>query len=54
MLMKLFTIKEQLRGIYGKYDRYIVPCGRFLIALFTFIVINSSLGFMTKLKNTFF
>ncbi len=53
MLMKLFTIKEKLKEIYGKYDRFIIPAGRFIFALITFLVINSSLGFMAKLKSPF-
>lgn len=47
----LLEIKEYLKGVYTKYDLYIVPFLKFVLALVTVMMINASLGYMQTLKN---
>ena len=47
-MTKLLEIRELIRNFYGKYDSFITPVLKFLLALVTFLVINSKLGFMEK------
>lgn len=44
-------IRESLREFYGKYDAYIVPAGKFLLALLSFCLINGRLGQLSLLNN---
>ncbi len=50
-MTNLLVIKEQLIRIYVRFEVYITPVLKFLTMLFTIIIINSSVGFMNKLKN---
>ncbi len=47
----LLEIKEYLRNIYAKYDLYIIPVLKFLLAFVALTVINGNLGYMDKLGN---
>lgn len=47
-MTQLLVIREQLKKICGKYEVYLVPFGKFIAALITFLVINGSLGYMEK------
>ena len=47
----LLEFKEQIKSFYTKYERYITPGLKFLVALITFFMISQNIGFMTKLKN---
>ncbi len=47
----LLTVKEQLTRFYTRFEAFIVPTLKFLAMLFALIFINSSVGFMSKLKN---
>ena len=47
----LLIVKQQLTRFYTRFEAYIVPTLRFLAMLFALIFINSSVGFMSKLKN---
>jgi len=47
----LLYIKQQLTRFYTKFESYIVPVLKFLATLIALIMINSNIGFMTKLKN---
>ena len=47
-MTKLLEIRELIRHFYGKYESFITPFLKFLLALVTFLVINSKLGFMEK------
>ncbi len=42
-------VREVIKRIYGKYDAYINPVLKFLLAFIVFSVINSKLGYMEKL-----
>ncbi len=50
-MTNLLVIKEQLIKIYARFEVYITPVLKFLMMLLTLIIINSSVGFMNKLKN---
>lgn len=50
-MTRLLEIKEWLKGFFEKYDVYAVPILKFLLALITFITINTTLGFMSTLKS---
>ncbi|MCR5831167.1 MAG: hypothetical protein K6G67_03370 [Lachnospiraceae bacterium] len=47
----LLIAKEQLARFYTRFEAYIVPTLKFLAMLFALLFINSSVGFMSKLKN---
>lgn len=46
----LLVFREQLKNFYSKYELYITPVMKFLLALITLIIINSSIGYMSELK----
>ena len=48
-MTQLLIIREKIKNIYGKYDAYIVPSFKFILALLTFLTINISIGYMSKL-----
>lgn len=50
-MVALLELKEKFKRIYGQYNRYIIPGTKFLITLFSMIMINVSIGFMPKLNN---
>ncbi len=50
-MMGLLVFKEKLKHFYGKYDMYITPLVKFLVGAAAFYLINSNIGFMTKLRN---
>lgn len=50
-MMELLVFKEKLRQFYGKYSLYIIPLIKFAVGYVTFYLINSNVGFMTRLKN---
>ena len=47
----LLLWKEHLKGFYQKYNQLLHPLIRFLFILCTVLSINSSIGYMVKLKN---
>lgn len=47
----LLVFREQLKKFYSKYELYITPVAKFLLALVTLLVINGSIGYMSELKN---
>lgn len=46
----LLVYREQLKKFYSKYELYITPVMKFLLALLTLVMINSSIGYMGELK----
>ena len=46
----LLEVKEKLKGFYGKYDIYINPCLKFILAMCVFLIINGNIGYMGKLS----
>ena len=51
VMTNLLVMKECLKSIYGKYEVYITPLGKFFLSLITFIMINGKLGYMTKIDS---
>ena len=47
----LLEVKERFKVLYNKYDMYIVPIARFITALVAMLLINSSVGYMSKVNN---
>lgn len=50
-MSSLLEIKEVVKRIYSKYDTYIAPVFKFLIAFIAFMCIKNQLGFMTRINN---
>ena len=51
-MVALLEIKEKMVRIYGKYEAYITPFLRFLLALVTFLLINANMGYMKLISKT--
>lgn len=49
-MTNLLVLKEYLKAIYGKYEIYITPAAKFLLALITLMMINGKLGYMNRLN----
>lgn len=49
-MMSLLVLRARLRSIYQKYELYIEPIVKFLMAFIVFQLINSSLGYDNRLK----
>jgi hypothetical protein len=47
----LLELKEKIKKIYGKYDMYIVPAAKFLLALVAMLVLDGSIGYVSKLRS---
>ena len=42
----LLEFKEKFRRFYNKYDTYLVPALKFIVALVSFIMLNASIGYV--------
>jgi hypothetical protein len=47
----LLEMKQHLKIFYSRYDIYLIPGLKFLLALFSFLMINGQIGFMTKITS---
>ena len=47
----LLEFKEKFKKFYNKYDTYLVPALKFVVALISFLMLNASIGYMEKLNN---
>ena len=52
-MTNLLVLREQLRKFYSKYELYITPFSKFLLALVSVLIINDAIGYMSMLKNIF-
>lgn len=52
IMTTLLVFREQLKNFYSKYELYLTPFFKFLLALVTLVMINSSIGYMSELKKT--
>lgn len=50
-MTKLLEIKERIRGFCSKYEVYLVPVIKSILAFITFFMIRSRLGYMTRLNS---
>lgn len=48
-MTQLLEIREWIKRFCGKYEVYLVPIGKFLLAAITFALINGKMGYMTKI-----
>lgn len=48
----LLELKEKLIRFYGKNEIYVKPVIKFILALFTFLMINDSIGYMKFISRT--
>ncbi len=46
----LLEIKEKIKNIYGKFDVYLNPLFKFILALGVFSIINGNIGYMERLN----
>ena len=49
-MTNLLVMREHLKRFYSKYEAYITPVGKFLLAAAAILLINSEIGYMGKLK----
>lgn len=49
-MMTLLVLRARLRGIYQKYELYIEPFIKFIVAFIVFQLINTSIGYDGRLK----
>ena len=47
----LLEIKEQIRGFCSRYEIYLRPVVKSILALVTFLMIRSRLGYMTRINS---
>ncbi|MBQ7841017.1 MAG: hypothetical protein IJ390_11135 [Lachnospiraceae bacterium] len=50
-MTNLLLMKAYLKSFYAKYEEFIVPALKFLLALVLFFTINGRLGYMGKISN---
>ena len=50
-MTNLLVMKEYLKHFYSKYEIYIQPVGKFLLAFISLQLINSRLGYMSAIDN---
>ena len=50
MMVFLLELKTKLTRIYGKYEAYITPLLKFLLALIAFVMINTNIGYMKSIS----
>lgn len=49
----LLEFKQKIKGLYAKYEMYLQPLMKFVLALVYFVWINSNMGYMEVLDNLF-
>ena len=47
----LLELKENIKRFFNKYDVYIIPSAKLILAFISFMVLNASIGYMSKLSN---
>jgi len=50
-MVALLEIKEKMVRIYGKYEMYITPLIRFILALVAFLMISTNIGYMKAISS---
>lgn len=53
MITTLLVIKERARGIFSRYDRYIIPFLKFFVVFAASMILNFTVGFRDMLSNPF-
>ena len=47
----LLEMKQHLKIFYSRYDIYLIPAIKFILAFFAFMMLNSQVGFMERIAN---
>lgn len=47
----LLEVRENLRNFYSKYEVYLIPLFKFILALTAFLFVNAGLGYNSKINN---
>ena len=50
----LLEIREKIKLIYGRYEVFILPVVKFLLAFVVLNTVNGKMGYMTQLDNVTF
>lgn len=50
-MTELLVVKQKISNFFSKYEVYLKPVGKLILALIVFATINSKLGYMEKLDN---
>lgn len=50
-MTNLLEMKDRLIRFYGKYESYLYPVVKFIVALALFTIINTNIGFMEKISS---
>ncbi|MCR5421418.1 MAG: hypothetical protein K6E98_10440 [Lachnospiraceae bacterium] len=50
-MSNLLVIKEQLAGFFSRYEVYVIAVLKFVLTLVALLLINSNLGYMSKIDN---
>ena len=50
-MTQLLEIREKIKLVYSKYETFILPLAKFLLAFIVLLSLNSRLGFMGRLDN---
>lgn len=51
MMATLLEVRDLLKRFYARYDVYVKPVMKFILALISFLMINSKIGFMQQLRS---
>ena len=52
-MSSFLLIREQVKELYAKYEVFITPALKFLLAFAAFSMINSNVGYFTRLNSLF-
>ena len=47
----ILEFRERIRSFYGKYEAYLLPVIKFLLALTVFLLIDQKIGYMKRLNS---
>lgn len=50
-MTSLLEVREKLKEIYSRYEAFILPFAKFLVAFVVLSTLNSKMGYMTKIDN---
>ncbi len=50
-MLFLLGLKEKVKKFYNKYNMYVLPAVKFVLALVSILLLNMSMGYMTQITN---
>ncbi len=50
-MIYLLVLKEKVKKLYNKYNMFVLPAVKFILALVSIILLNVNIGYMSQLKN---